>query len=173
MDMIKMITWFAKEMGKQKDDSFLKEATGLKDVNSFIQLANSAGWRKAELSSGNFQGSARGCAKIASMMANKGESLMSDDAWNEMHAEPTLADNFEFPGGCVRSNFTKGGVNYFVNPEDAREIENQHFNKNREGYYGWFGFGGSIVEWHPELKIGFAFVPTFMNTIELVNERGS
>merc|ERR1711953_638937 len=130
-------------MSTLKDDSFVKEATGKLDVNAFLQLVNGPAWRKAELSSGNIQGSARGCAKLASKMANKGETLMSDDAWNEMHAEPTLADMFEFPGGSVRSCFTKGGVNYFVNPEGPRELEKENFNKNREGFYGWFGFGGS------------------------------
>ena len=28
------------------------------------------------------------------------------------------------------------------------------------------------MQWHPELKIGFAFIPTLMNSTELVNERG-
>jgi len=37
-------------------------------------------------------------------------------------------------------------------------MDKDHFNKNREGYFGWFGYGGSIMQWHPELKIGFAFV---------------
>ena len=46
-------------------------------------------------------------------------------------------------------------------------------NRNREGFYGWHGFGGSIFQWHPELKIGFAFVPTVLNTVELFNERGA
>ena len=23
---------------------------------------------------------------------------------------------------------------------------------------GWHGFGGSVFQWHPELKIGFAFL---------------
>ena len=55
--------------------------------------------------------------------------------------------------GECRSNFTKGGVNLHSIPKDARDSEIA-FNKNREGYYGWFGYGGSLVQWHPELKIG-------------------
>ena len=76
-------------------------------------------------------------------------------------------------------------------------MDKNHFNKNREGYYGWFGYGGSIMQWHPELKIGFAFVifekfknitllrkkkipifflsqvPTFLNVTERFNDRGA
>jgi len=29
----------------------------------------------------------------------------------------------------------------------------------RDGYYGWHGVGGAVMQWHPELKVGFAYVP--------------
>ena len=32
----------------------------------------------------------------------------------------------------------------------------------RDGYYGWLGFGGSALQWHPHLKIGFGYAPTLM-----------
>ena len=70
-------------------------------------------------------------------------------------------------------NFTKGGVNYFKNSPEATKIDKNLFNKNREGYYGWFGYGGSIFQWHPELKIGFAFVPTCLHWFDVANLRGS
>ena len=38
---------------------------------------------------------------------------------------------------------------------------------------GWHGFGGSVFQWHPELKIGFAFIPTVLNPIQQANERGA
>ena len=28
-------------------------------------------------------------------------------------------------------------------------VDKEHLNKNREGYYGWFGLGGSLMQWHP------------------------
>ena len=77
-----------------------------------------------------------------------------------------------FIDGRLRCNFTIGGVNYFKNFDDATWIESEKFNKNREGFYGWFGLGGSIVQWHPELQIGFAFIPTFLNVPDLLNSRG-
>ncbi len=27
----------------------------------------------------------------------------------------------------------------------------------RAGYVGWYGYGGSVLQWHPGLKIGFGF----------------
>ena len=135
----------------------------------FVTIFTTPDFVRAEIPSSNCRANARGMAKLASIMANKGHGLMSEDAWREMHAEA----NFDLAlDGLVHFNFTKGGVNHFVNSCDATEIDKEHFNKNREGYYGWFGYGGSLVQWHPELKIGFAFIPTLMNGLELVNERG-
>ena len=71
-----------------------------------------------------------------------------------------------FPG--YQYQVRKDGI-----PKDDVEDSEIAMNKGREGYYGWFGYGGSVVQWHPELKIGFAFIPTFMTGVELVNERGA
>ena len=71
----------------------------------------------------------------------------------------------------LRTRFTKGGLCYFENLPDASEEERNNFNKNREGFYGWYGHGGSVFQWHPELKIGFAFIPTHLNPLEIANER--
>ena len=40
------------------------------------------------------------------------------------------------------------------------------------GSYGWYGFGGSVIQWHPETKIAFGFVPTFMYGLDSENLRG-
>ena len=34
------------------------------------------------------------------------------------------------------------------------------------------GLGGSVFQWNPEKQIGFAFVPTRLHMLDLVNERG-
>ena len=78
-----------------------------------------------------------------------------------------------FLGGYCRSNFTKGGVNLHLIPKDDATDAEIDMNKGREGYYGWFGYGGSVVQWHPELKIGFAFIPTLLTGVEMVNQRGA
>ena len=75
-------------------------------------------------------------------------------------------------GDVLRVQFTKGGVHDFSKFEDESNTESRMFG-NRYGYFGWFGYGGSVMQWHPEKKIGFAFVPTFLNTTEMVNQRGA
>ena len=122
---------------------------------------------------------------------------MSKETWNVLHSKPKKSLYFNTPGtysiegpliqktsvinhvlffvadGKLRSNFTIGGVNDFKNFMDASWIETEKFNKNREGFYGWFGFGGSIMQWHPELQIGFAFTPTFFDATDPFNVRGA
>ncbi len=37
---------------------------------------------------------------------------------------------------------------------------------------GWHGFGGSVFQWHPELGISFAYVPTQLCWYDMANSRG-
>ena len=76
------------------------------------------------------------------------------------------------PGDKVRTRFTKGGVNFYQTLPDATKAE-KTLNNNREGFYGWMGYGGSLFQWHPDLKIGFSFVPSVLNSLEMANERGA
>ena len=155
---------------KQLEDQapFCAELSGLAIGQEFVTIFNSPAFTPAEISSANTRANARGMAKLASIMANKGQGLMTLEAWNEMHSEPIFSSN-----NAMHYNFTKGGVNYFANSPDATDIDKEKFNKNREGYYGWFGLGGSIMQWHPQLRIGFAFCPTFLDITELFNQRGA
>ena len=92
MDLIKMISFFAgvvKEMERRKN---VTELDANKAMEGMVNIACSAPWRQAEISSANFQANARGSAKLASIMALKGESLMSQTTWEEMHSEQTTAD---------------------------------------------------------------------------------
>ena len=45
------------------------------------------------------------------------------------------------------------------------------YNK-RAGYFGWMGYGGSIFQWHPKLRIGFAYTPTLLEFHDMYNQRG-
>ena len=158
--------------GPPKTPPFCKEVEGkniFQDIPDFAILPEVL---KSETTSAANKGSARGCAKLASILANKGEDLISNKAWTEMHSEPLREIMFQFPGSPIRSNFTKGGVYYFEKYEDEKFSE-ELFNGNHYGYYGWKGYGGSIMQWNPELKIGFAFVPTFLNQVtDPSNKRG-
>ena len=71
-----------------------------------------------------------------------------------------------------RTNFTQGGVN--VNSLDENSTQEEiNVAQGRIGFTGWSGLGGSIFQWHPDLKIGFAFVPTCLHWFDFANLRGA
>ena len=56
--------------------------------------------------------------------------------------------------------FTKGGINHYRELDGLKAGEVLVMPRERIGYFGWDGFGGSVMQWHPELKIGFGYVPS-------------
>ena len=61
----------------------------------------------------------------------------------------------------------------YVKEKDITKTMNEHMHNKRDGWYGWVGYGGSIFNWHPELKIGFSYVPNDLLICDFVNYRGS
>lgn len=45
--------------------------------------------------------------------------------------------------------------------------------KMRREYLGWQGHGGCIWQWCPELKIGFAYVPTLLFGFDPCNTKAA
>ena len=72
---------------------------------------------------------------------------------------------------ALNTTFTQGGLARFDSTPADSPLD-AGLNRGREGFYGWMGLGGSIFQWHPEHKIGFAYVPTSLNVLDIVNERG-
>ena len=68
----------------------------------------------AETPSSGCIASARGLARLASAMANKGkfdgQEILSSEAWEQLHADPELAVDHFFGG---RTNYTAGGLQKF------------------------------------------------------------
>lgn len=137
-----------------------------------IEFFNDPSIVMGETPSANANCSARGLAKIAAMMSSGGKwedkEYLSEEAWSALHAEPVKAKM----GGLFSTDFTQGGVDFFTAPTASSTALEAAFNSGREGFYGWMGLGGSIFQWHPEHKIGFGYVPTSLNVLDLVNERG-
>jgi CubicO group peptidase (beta-lactamase class C family) len=137
-----------------------------------IDFFNERGVALGETPSANANCSARGLAKIAAVLAAGGSfggtEYLSKAAWQAMHDHPIRADM----GGFLPTSFTQGGVAQFTvcGPQSSK-LEHE-FNDGRQGFYGWMGLGGSIFQWHPELDIGFAFVPTSLHVLDFLNERG-
>ena len=99
---------------------------------------------------------------------------MQPEAWESMHSDPKRDD---LGVGMGYTNFTKGGVNYFLlndqkDRTDFQILFDRQTSEGREGYYGWYGLGGSVFNWHPENKISFAYVPYELNEMDFFNTRG-
>lgn len=126
---------------------------------------------KGEIPSAGAKCSARGLAKLAAVMANggslAGQQLIGEAAYAALHDEPVQRNMMS-----MNTTFTQGGLASFPPPDDGDSAMDKGLNRGREGYYGWMGLGGSIFQWQPERKIGFAYVPTSLNVLDLVNERG-
>ena len=110
-------------------------------------------------------------SQVWTVMANGGSALghqlLTESGCAALHAEPierkmTIMDN----------RFTQAGLARFDDAEGAKGPLEAGMNVGRDGFYGWMGLGGSVFQWHPRKRIGFAYVPTALNPIDLFNERG-
>lgn len=141
--------------------------TGMKKLSVFDSPTVSQG----EMPSAGAKCSARGLAKLAAVMANGGglgeRQIMGDAAYSALHAEPVQRNMMS-----MNTTFTQGGLATFPPPSDVDGAMDRGLNRGREGFFGWMGLGGSIFQWHPEHNVGFAYVPTSLNVLDLVNERG-
>ena len=102
-----------------------------------------------------------------------------------MHADPKF--ELLLPDG-MGTEFTAAGLCYFdyeemqkaehqrgdffgKHPQTAQLEHELHFH--RKGYYGWVGAGGPVLQWNPELQIGFGYVPSDFIEMDFYNYRGS
>jgi len=128
--------------------------------------------RQCEIPSGNGSCSARGLAKIAACIINGGElegvRIISEEALRKMQDLSTYKIMAPFEIG---TDFSQGGVNFYRVRDDKPDPF--PFNRERVGFVGWAGFGGSVFQWHPEHKISFAYVPTLLQPLDLMCLRGA
>ena len=80
---------------------------------------------KTECCSFNVMANAQGLAKLASILANRGQGLISEASWDQMHGEDRPELEYIFGPMKIRTRFTKGGVNYFQNLNDANYGEKE------------------------------------------------
>lgn len=136
-----------------------------------IQFFNEPALAMGETPSANAHSNARSLAKIAAMMSSGGkfenQEFLNETGWTALHSDPVKAVM-----GMGRTIFTQGGIAHFTPCDTNSSRLDQAFNTGREGFYGWMGLGGSILQWHPGHRIGFGYVPTSLNVTDIVNERG-
>jgi len=155
--MIELFNMFRKFKNMSKDAG---KPPAIADMDAVGKIWNTQGVREGEVPSANGNCSARGLARVAAIMANggslQGQALLSPAGWDAFHGDPVEGKLF-----TASFKFTQGGVCQF---EDE-------VSPGRGGYFGWMGFGGSVFQWHPELKIGFGYVPTLLTWIDLTNNK--
>ena len=69
--------------------------------------------------------------------------------------------------------FTQGGINDYCKVPILSSNEVLLMPRERLGYFGWDGFGGSVMQWHPELEIGFGYVPSKLRWYHAYSEVGA
>ena len=123
---------FNVKVDKSKKETHRKyETTEIEGKGEDIKEFMDAECKKGEVISGFTYSSARGLAKAAAYLANngsfKGEQLLSEATWEEMHSEP------KFEVMCPigdKSLFTKGGFAYFDEDEYKKYEKNEFWSSN-------------------------------------------
>ena len=91
-------------------------------IDSMTKFMNSSVWRQGESPHGNVHASARGLARLAAAMANKGRlggvQIMSEAGWELLHQGDSVEVDAAM-SGC-RTQFTQAGVNKFEGYPDDR-----------------------------------------------------
>ena len=130
-----------------------------KEDYTICNLFNSEEVRRSECPSANGHATARGLAKIAGTIVEGGQlpnehRIISEAGLKLAHANVIKRSMFV---KYAMFQFNNAGWNLFK-------------NQGRKGYVGWMGLGGSVMQWHPELSIGFGYA---MNLLEITpsNER--
>ena len=67
-------------------------------------------------------------------------------------------------GDTFMTHFSQGGVNRYLIDDFACV--------GWDGFLGWMGSGGSVFQWHPGYRIGFAYVPSLLEWSDPTNRRG-
>ncbi|KXS20029.1 beta-lactamase/transpeptidase-like protein [Gonapodya prolifera JEL478] len=144
---------------------------------------------------------ARGLAKLAAVMANRGTldgfTLMDEKTWREAHTleERNLNErgklHFSFDhfvywtstqhvalGVKVRTTWAGWGLSYpnFVVPQTVVEFDEKDLSKppklafkphmRGQGWEwcGWFGYGGSVIQWEPTHNVAVGYVMNLMGS---------
>jgi len=164
------IVIFMKILSKKKKllGTTFPDIKKLQDMNTVF---NNIKWRQAEHPHGNMHASGRGLGKVAAAMAQGGSldgvELLSSTGWNQLHGAPIVREDAYLK---CRTELTQGGVNIY-NDYPGDNVFERMLNSGRRGFVGWHGFGGSVMMWHPEHKIGFGYTCTSLSWWDFTNQK--
>lgn len=141
------------------------------------ELFNSAEVRRAEIPSANGHACARALAMIAATIVGGGQAnpqsarLLSAEAVARALGNPTKAFMFGTTGNpSVPKSMQFRGIPFWFTSGGWARFREPKGGVGRDGYVGWMGLGGSVLQWHEEESIGFGYA---MNMMEVTptNER--
>jgi hypothetical protein len=128
---------------------------GESDFLYLDEMFNHPSMRLAEVPSANGHASAYALARVASIMAGKGTSndvtLLSKETYEKSTSNVT--EKFDHAVN-FKTKFCQGGWCVFDSPFA--------YGQYRHGSIGWFGIGGSAIQWHNDLNLGYGYTPTLV-----------
>ena len=165
-ELLARIITFAYRAWQTRGQKIPPPFKGMSTINSF----NDRNIIQGETASANAHASARGLAKLGAIIAlggsGFGHQLLTPEAWTALHDNPIDREM-----GVITA-FTEGGICKFKPLPPGANATSRSLHHGRQGFFGWMGLGGSIFQWHPSKKLSFAFVPTSLHLLDVVNERG-
>jgi CubicO group peptidase (beta-lactamase class C family) len=141
----------------------------LRNMNP-ARLFNLSAVRAAEMPSANGHASARALAKVAAAIAGGG-AVGGATGVSGGGGEPTARTRIMTEHGTAEAQAGEVKRRLFgVMDTWFGNAGWNSFKQARHGYVGWMGLGGSVLQWHPEMDIGFGYA---MNLLEATpsNER--
>ena len=169
LEMLKRFWLFRSEIRISRANARALPINGMVELG--VEIFDHPAVSKGETPSAGAKCSARGLAKLAAAMANggsiQGHTVLGSEGYEQLHAN-TIKRKMVF----LDSRFTQGGLAFFDETDATEGRLDAGISLGRGGFYGWMGYGGSVFQWHPDQRIGFAYVPTSLNTLDFFNERG-
>ena len=115
-------------------------------------------------------------------MANGGSlggvKVLGKKGWDALHAEPTAGTLGFTPDPMYFTQVGREGEGFtwwICSQGGVAEFRDKRADRGpgRAGYFGWLGYGGSVFQWLPRHKIGFAYAPTVLEFHCMYNRKGA
>mmetsp|Transcript_29791 Transcript_29791/g.79191 ORF Transcript_29791/g.79191 Transcript_29791/m.79191 type:complete len:454 (-) Transcript_29791:150-1511(-) len=135
------------------------EGARLKEGNDgLVGLFNAPEVRRCQIPSANCHASARALAKVAAVMVEGGSLGPGPRLLSEEGTRKSQGDTVQKKlGGVLDTWFGNAGFN--------------DFKHVREGFVGWMGYGGSVIQWHQKERLAVGYTVNLLETT-LCNSRG-
>merc|ERR1719469_476843 len=130
-----------------------------KRPNDLAFMFNTPECQRCEIPSANGHASARALALVAEVLAEGGTLPPGADERCPQGLSLLSREGFAEANGGLDTKKMFGIDFVFGNAGWC------DFGPGREGFVGWMGMGGSVLQWHPQERIGFGYAMNLMEPI--------